>query len=93
MAEEQCAFCPKPERRTTWWHEDEVCLIINKPDGEPMVVLKEHTTTPSTDQMFHIRRVCKDLFGSYEFRKLMHHVPNHFHLHIVNYDHMPEESL
>lgn len=88
-----CLFCPKPEKKTRWFHEDDTCLIINKPTGEPMAVLNRHTTEPTDEEMEHIREVVSSICGDHELQEIMAHVPNHFHLHIINYDRHPEEVL
>jgi len=92
MNRTNCAFCPKPDKVTRWFHEDAVCLLINKPTGEPMLVLREHTTEASEKQMAHMERVAERYCGNHELQKIMNHVPNHLHFHIVNYDHHPEDA-
>lgn len=88
-----CLFCPKPEKKTRWFHEDSVCLIINKPTGEPMVVLKRHTTEPTDEEMEHMENVVSAICGDHDLRVLLAHVPNHWHAHIENYDMHPEVRL
>lgn len=90
--EVKCKFCPKPEKKTKWFHEDSTCLIINKPSGEPMVVLKRHTTEPTQDEMEHMKEKVTKLCGNHDFRVLLAHVPNHWHAHIENYDHHPANA-
>lgn len=85
-----CAFCPM-EKRTDWWYEDDDCIIANKPTGEPMAVLKEHTTDPTDEQLEHLHNCVEELCGGHSFQIIMDHVPNHFHAHIIEYDTHPEE--
>lgn len=92
MMNENCLFCPKPAKRTTWWHEDDVMLLINKPSGEPMVVLKEHGRLPTGEEQRHIRQTVADIVGNHEHQVLMAQVENHYHEHIVEYEHPPSET-
>lgn len=89
---QNCLFCPKPDKRTTWWHEDDVMLLINKPSGEPMVVLKAHGRGPTNDEQKHIRQIVADIVGNHEYRVIMDVVKNHHHQHIVNYERLPAEG-
>ncbi|AGM11444.1 hypothetical protein M199_gp222 [Halogranum tailed virus 1] len=88
--ETQCAFCPKPDKKTRWFHEDDTCLLINKPNGEPMVVLKRHTTEPTDEEREHIKEIVSAICGEHTLREIMAHVPNHYHVHVVEYEQHPE---
>lgn len=58
-----------------------------------MVVLKRHTTEPTDKETAHIERLVSRICGDHELQEIMAHVPNHYHLHIINYDRHPEEVL
>lgn len=90
---EDCLFCPKPDKQTKWWHEDEVCLLINKPSGEPMVVLKRHTTEPTATEMAYMKGVAQSVCGDHEMDVVLGHVKNHWHGHIRPYERHPSEVL
>ncbi len=87
-----CLFCPSPEKITEWWYEDDTCLVIDKPDGDPMVVLKRHTKNPTESEYEHINESVNQLFGSHERFVHMGHVPEHFHAHIENYEKHPRDA-
>lgn len=81
-----CLFCPQPDKITEWHYEDDACRVIDKPSGEPMVVLNEHAEHPSANEMKHIETVLDELFVEYETQVLMNHVKEHWHAHILEYE-------
>lgn len=88
-----CLFCPKPKKITDWWYESSLCRVIDKPSGEPMVILNRHTTTPTDAEMLRMEEVVESLFGSHELAVHMGHVTDHWHAHIRNYEKSPDEAL
>lgn len=91
MQDEDCLFCPKPEKRTEWHHVDDTCLVIDKPSGEPMIVLDRHDDQPSVDEAKHMDGVLNHLFDEFDVEILMNHVENHWHGHIVDYEWAEDE--
>jgi len=89
MVRENCAFCPSPEPITKWWHEDNVCRIINTPSQSPMVVLNRHAMTPSESERQHIDEIVTDYYGAHSLCTLMHDVEEHWHSHIREYEQEP----
>jgi len=80
--ETPCLFCPEPARITEWHYTDDTCLVIDKPSGDPMVVLRRHAVEPTDEELQHMHDVVRDVFGEHEFTVLMNHVTEHFHAHI-----------
>lgn len=91
---DNCLFCPKPEKQTTWWYEDDVCLAIeNISGGSPLMILKRHTTEPTEDEIAHIEAVMQKLFDTQDYDVIMAHVKNHWHCHPRNYGKLPDQSI
>ena len=79
-----CAFCPKPDKLTRWYEESDRAIVMNNFHGEPMVVLKRHTETPTDEELQHCRELVSNHFSDdCEFRVLMNIVEEHWHAHIV----------
>lgn len=78
-----CAFCPKPEKRTKWYEETENAILMEKLGGGPMVVLKRHTTEPTSEELEHCKELASRYFDDPEFRVLMNVVTEHWHGHVV----------
>lgn len=87
-----CLFCPKPEKRTEWYYEDEQVIVCEKPQGGPMLVLKRHTDSPTDTERAYVSGVLNVLFGEHEVTVLMAHVEEHWHCHITQYETHPRSG-
>jgi hypothetical protein len=87
--DDECLFCPKPEQLTTWYHEDDTCIVLDNITGGYLVVLKRHTTNPTDEEYELMSRVVTDLFGDHELFVSLAHVKHHWHGHIKEYDTVP----
>ena len=86
-----CAFCPKPEKRTEWYEETDEAILMEKLGGGPMVVLKRHTTDPTKDELDHCKELASRHFENPEFRVLMAVVTDHWHAHVLKGQDLSDE--
>lgn len=80
-----CDLC-RAERRTRWYHEDDVCWIAECEICEvPMVVWRSHGTEPPAEQRAHmlerLQEVAAAEFGEYYVDDHMRNIPDHYHAH------------
>jgi hypothetical protein len=80
-----CDLC-RAERRTRWYHEDDVCWIAECEICEvPMVVWRSHGTEPPAEQRAHmldrLGEVAAAEFGEYYVDDHMRNIPDHYHAH------------
>ncbi|MGH9297305.1 MAG: hypothetical protein ACRDZP_04945 [Acidimicrobiales bacterium] len=86
-ARRDCDLC-QAAKITSWYHEDDRCWIADcEVCGVPMVVWKEHGTTPPehdvAEMVRELERVAEQRFGEVPFKidRVMRQVPDHFHAH------------
>ena len=80
-----CELC-KAARITPWFYEDDVCWIAEcEICAVPMVVLREHSVSPSADALAHmhakLREVADAHFGAIYIDDHMRQIPDHYHAH------------
>jgi Zn ribbon nucleic-acid-binding protein len=82
-----CDLCAA-ERRTPWYHEDEVCWVAEcLICGTPMVVWRRHGPDPPPAERVHmlerLAEVATARLGADRFRvdAVMRRIPDHFHAH------------
>jgi len=85
----ECLFCPTPEKLTSWYHEDDLCIVLDNITGGYLVILKRHTVSPTEEEIDHIDRVVSELFGDHEIFVSLAHVKYHWHGHIKDYEQTP----
>ena len=78
---------------TTWYHDDALCWIADCEICDvPMVVWKEHGTTPPTEVLDHLtaalRAVADARFGvdAYRIDDHMRNIPDHYHAHARDHE-------
>ena len=82
---EHCDLC-RAERRTRWYHEDDVCWIAECEICEvPMVVWRFHGTQPPAEHRAHMMDRLRDVavteFGEFYVDDHMRNIPDHYHAH------------
>ncbi|MDO8674185.1 MAG: hypothetical protein Q7O66_22470 [Dehalococcoidia bacterium] len=87
--EANCPLC-HAKKMSRWYHEDERLWIADCVICEvPMVVLKEHSMG-SEDDLDHMVRTAKDLFGDdCWIDDIMRLIPDHRHFHVRYWTRMP----
>jgi hypothetical protein len=82
-----CELCDAA-KMTTWYHEDDLCWIADCEICEvPMVVWREHGTTPPPEVLEHLRARLSDVAderfgpGAYSIDDHMRNIPDHYHAH------------
>jgi hypothetical protein len=80
-----CELCAAA-RITRWYHEDDICWIAECEICEtPMVVWRQHGTTPPAEQLAHmhahLERVALEHFGAIYIDDFMRNIPDHYHAH------------
>lgn len=80
-----CELCTAA-RITPWYYEDAICWIAECEICEtPMVVWRQHGTTPPQDQLEHmhtqLREVANTHFGAIYIDDFMRNIPDHYHAH------------
>jgi len=82
---DHCDLC-RAERRTRWYHEDDVCWIAECEICEvPMVVWRFHGTAPPAEHRAHMMDRLHDVavkeFGEFYVDDHMRNIPDHYHAH------------
>lgn len=93
MEEDNCNFCPEPNKVTEWWYEDEVCRVMDNLSGKPMVVLNRHSVDLTENERNHIDEVVTDLYGVHNRYTLMNVITDHWHSHIREYEYEPTQPI
>ena len=81
-----CELC-EAAPLTPWYHEDDVCWIAEcEACSVPMVVWREHGTTPDDKALAHmlgeLERVAAEQIGAdHRIDTMMRQIPDHFHAH------------
>jgi hypothetical protein len=83
--DDHCDLC-RAERRTRWYHEDDVCWIAECEICEvPMVVWRHHGTAPPAEHRAHmlerLGEVATAEFGDFYVDDHMRNIPDHYHAH------------
>jgi len=79
----ECPLC-KREKLTKWYYEDEIVWVADcksHPDKK-LIVLKRHTSTPTKQELEHMKKIASELFPNKEWRG-PRSIPEHFHLHEI----------
>ncbi len=81
-----CELC-EAAPLTPWFHSDDVCWIAEcEACFVPMVVWREHGTTPDDEALAHmmteLERVATEQIGpDHRIDAVMRQIPDHFHAH------------
>ena len=79
---ELCNLYDYREIRTRFYHEDEICIIVDcEICAVPMAVLKRHTPTPTVEEREHIHAQLRAL-GDGRLDDIMRNIPDHYHAHL-----------
>jgi hypothetical protein len=77
-----CELCTAA-RITPWYYEDDICWIAEC--ETPMVVWRQHGTTPPAEDLAHMHAHLRDVasthFGAIYIDDFMRNIPDHYHAH------------
>lgn len=78
-----CSLVQLGERARGVYYEDRTCLVVEcRTCKVPMAVLKRHTSEANCREVFHMLRVCMELFPGRHVDFKRRSIPEHYHFHM-----------